>query len=207
MDERGEKRIKQSKSGEPDPKPIHDEGADEVLRDDFAAPPSDLDRVDELPQVVADEHDVGTLHRDCRAGTHRHAHCGLRERGGVIHAVADHGDRFTPTLQLLDVGPLLLRQQLATDLVHLKVGAYCQRHGSRIPREQHRSQPQCAQPAHRFFRLRTQDVGQVDGADHPTSASDQDLGARARRRLDRTDLDGMVREQRTIADEDLPASL
>ena len=48
------------------------------------------DRVGGGAQVAADQGEVAGLDRDVGAGAHREAEIGLRERGGVVDAVADH---------------------------------------------------------------------------------------------------------------------
>jgi hypothetical protein len=53
---------------------------------------ADLDRRRDVDWVGAHEHDVGGLDRDVGAGADRDADVGLRERGRVVDAVADHRD-------------------------------------------------------------------------------------------------------------------
>ena len=48
------------------------------------------DRVGGAAQIAGDEREVGRLDRHVGAGAHRHAQVGLRQRGGVVDAVADH---------------------------------------------------------------------------------------------------------------------
>ena len=60
------------------------------------------DRVGGDPQVAAHQRQVAGLDRDVGAGAHRQAEVGLRERGGVVDAVADHRDDPALVLQPLD---------------------------------------------------------------------------------------------------------
>ena len=53
-------------------------------------------------QVARDERDVGGLDRDVGAGADGEAEVGLRERGRVVDAVADHRDDAALVLQAAD---------------------------------------------------------------------------------------------------------
>ena len=50
-------------------------------------------------EVAAHEREVGGLDGDVGAGADREAEVGLRERGRVVHAVADHGDDVAVVLE------------------------------------------------------------------------------------------------------------
>ena len=63
-----------------------------------------------------EQRDAGALDRDVRAGAHRDADIGGRERGRVVDAVARHRDHAALAPQLLDHGALLIRQHLGLDL-------------------------------------------------------------------------------------------
>ena len=58
--------------------------------------PRQPDGVDRGAQVAAHQGEVAGLDRHVGAGAHRHAEVGLGERGGVVDAVADHGDDAGP---------------------------------------------------------------------------------------------------------------
>ena len=68
-------------------------------------------------EVVADERDVGGLERDVGAGADRDAEVGLRQRGRVVDAVADHGDAprrrpaAAPTLAAFSAGSTSARMR------------------------------------------------------------------------------------------------
>ena len=74
-------------------------------------------RADDAAQVALDQRDAGALHRDVRAGAHRDADVGLRQRGRVVDAVAGHRDDAPLRLQRSARRRLLLRQHLRFDLV------------------------------------------------------------------------------------------
>jgi hypothetical protein len=63
---------------------VVDEGEEEVLPDVRHAGARELSRADDAPQVAAYQGDVGALHGDVRSGSHRDAHLGLGQRGGVV---------------------------------------------------------------------------------------------------------------------------
>ena len=55
---------------------------------------ADLDDLDELGRVAVEVHHVAGFARRLRAGVHRHADIGLRQRRRVVGAVAGHGDEL-----------------------------------------------------------------------------------------------------------------
>ena len=64
------------------------------------------------PQVAAHQREVGRLDGDVGAGAHGEAEVGLGERGGVVHAVADHGHDPALVLEAADDVDLVGRQHL-----------------------------------------------------------------------------------------------
>ena len=70
------------------------------------------DRVGRGPQVAADQGQVAGLDGDVGAGAHGQPEVGLGERGGVVDAVADHGDDPALGLQPLDDVDLVGGQHL-----------------------------------------------------------------------------------------------
>ena len=78
---------------------------------------ADLDDVDELRRVgVEVDHVPGFLGR-LRAGVHRDADVGLRERGRVVGAVAGHRDEAAAPLLLLDERHLLFGRRFGEEVV------------------------------------------------------------------------------------------
>ena len=68
-------------------------------------------------RVGAHEHDVGGLDRDVGARADRDPDVGLREGGGVVDAVADHGDLLALVLESLDIAGLVLGRDLGEHAV------------------------------------------------------------------------------------------
>ena len=68
-------------------------------------------------EVADDEREVARLDRDVGAGAHRDAEIGLRERGCVVHAVADDGDPAPAGLELAHDVDLARRQHAGDDAV------------------------------------------------------------------------------------------
>ena len=61
-----------------------------------------------LVGIAVEVHHVAGFARGLRAGVHRHADVGLGERGGVVRAVAGHGDEMAGGLFVADAFQLLL---------------------------------------------------------------------------------------------------
>ena len=68
-------------------------------------------------RVAFDKDYVGRFDRHVRARTNGNADIGLRERGGVIHAVARHRGDQPAALHLLDLGDLLVGKDLRDDFI------------------------------------------------------------------------------------------
>ena len=71
-----------------------------------------FDGADHVERVALHQHDVGTLHRDIRAGTDCEADIGLGQSRSVVHAVADHADLLALRLEFLDLACLVARQHV-----------------------------------------------------------------------------------------------
>ena len=85
-------------------------------------------------QVAGDEREVGGLDRDVGAGADRQAEVGLRERGRVVDAVADHRDDAALGLQARGRRRPCRRQHLGDDLVDADLGGDGARRSSRCRR-------------------------------------------------------------------------
>ena len=71
----------------------HDHLDPDVLHQVVVEPPPTLDRGDDRGEVVVGEDHLGRVLGDLGAGdAHGHADVGPGQRGGVVHAVAGHGD-------------------------------------------------------------------------------------------------------------------
>ena len=74
------------------------------------------------PQVAADDGEVAGLDGHVGARADGDAEVGLGERGGVVDAVADHGDGVALGLEALDLGDLVAGQHLGHDPVDADLG-------------------------------------------------------------------------------------
>ena len=88
---------------------------------------AEVARLGDAAQVAFHQRDAGALHGDVGAGAHGDADIGLRQRRGVVDAVAGHGHDAPFRLQPLDHLALLLRQHFGLDLVDAELA----RHGVR----------------------------------------------------------------------------
>ena len=80
-----------------------------IVRSDAAGEP---DRVGGGAEVAGDERQVGRLDGDVGAGADRKPEVGLRERGSVVDAVADHRDHLAGLLQAAHSATLSVRADL-----------------------------------------------------------------------------------------------
>ena len=78
---------------------------------------ADLDDLDELRRVGVEVDHVAGLFGRRSAGVHGDADVGLRERGGVVGAVAGHRDELAALLLLADQGHLVLGLGLGEEVV------------------------------------------------------------------------------------------
>src|SRR5208283_2664778 len=80
------------------------------------------DDFDELGGVGIEIDHVAGLAGGLGAGVHGHADVGLGQGGGVVGAVADHGDEFAALLLLADAGQFVLGFGLGDVIVHTGLG-------------------------------------------------------------------------------------
>ena len=111
-----------------------------------------------------DEGEVGRRHRDVRAGAHRDAEIGGRERGGVVDAVADHADRPALALEPSDRVELVLRRDFGEDLRDADLGRDLVGDRCAVAGEQDRFEPELAQVRDRLLGRRLDRVGDGDRA-------------------------------------------
>ena len=118
----GDDRVQQAGDGERDRGDVVGEGPEEVALDRAQGPSREADRVGGGAQVAGDERQVGRLDRDVGAGADREAEVGLRERGRVVDAVADHRHDLARCLQALDLGDLVVRVDLGEHALDADLG-------------------------------------------------------------------------------------
>ena len=76
-----------------------------------------LDGAGDVHEVAAHEYHVGALLGDVGAGADSKAHVGARQGGGVVDAVAHHGDLTARILQLAHVALLVGGKHVGDDLL------------------------------------------------------------------------------------------
>ena len=82
---------------------------------------ADLDDLDQLGRIGVEIDHVARLLRRLRAGVHRNAYVGLRQRGSVVGAVAGHRDQLALALLAPDQVHLVLRLRLRQKVVHARL--------------------------------------------------------------------------------------
>ena len=102
---------------------IVDEGEEQVLPNVAHGGSAEHDRPDDAAEIAFHQRDAGARDRHLGAGAHRDADIGRGQRGGVIHAVAGHGDDAAFGLQATDQGVLVGRQHLGDDFAECPRGA------------------------------------------------------------------------------------
>ena len=78
---------------------------------------ADLDDLDQFRGVIVQVDHVAGLLGGLRTAVHRHAHVGLRQRRGIVRAVAHHGDQFTGPLLAADVFEFILGAGFGDEVV------------------------------------------------------------------------------------------
>ena len=73
---------------------------------------ADLDDLDQLGRIAVEIDHVAGFFRGLRAGVHRQADVGLRQRRRIVGAVAHHRDQLALGLFLADVGELRFGRRL-----------------------------------------------------------------------------------------------
>jgi hypothetical protein len=75
----------------------------------------------QLRRIRVEVNHVARFLRGLRAGVHRHADVGLRERGRVVRAVADHRHHASAGLFLADEREFVLRFRLGEKIIHARL--------------------------------------------------------------------------------------
>ncbi len=158
--------------GQRDEHQVVAEGPAEVLADDPAGGAGQQHRVGDGADAAVDQGDVGGGHRRAGPGGDRDAYVGGGQRGCVVDAVADHGDRAPLTPQFPHEVGLILREQPGP------YGADAGGAGDGVGRcpgvagGQHRLQPEAAEPGDALRAVGAQRVG--DAEQQPQAAIDGD---------------------------------
>ena len=103
--------------GQRDADAVVEQRPEQVLLDVADRGARELDGAGDIHEVAAHEHHVGTLLGDVGAGADGKAHIGARQGGGVIDAVAHHGDLAARVLQLAHVALLVGGQHVGNNLL------------------------------------------------------------------------------------------
>ena len=110
---------------------------------------ANLDDLDQLRRVRIEIDHVARFFRRLRAGVHRHADVGLRQRRRVVGAVAGHRHQLAVGLLALDERHLVLGRRLREEVVHAGFGGD-RRGGERIVAGDHHGldahRPQMREP-------------------------------------------------------------
>ena len=88
--------------GDGDSEGVVDEGEEKILADVAHGGLAQLAGAEDSGEVSFDEGDAAAFHGDVGAGAHGDADVGLREGGGVVDAVAGHGDDSSLLLEFAD---------------------------------------------------------------------------------------------------------
>src|SRR5579884_1494306 len=150
-EENAEKRIQRPRS-QRNAQRVINEREEEVLADVAHDGTAQAAGSRNAPQVTLQERDAGAFDGDIGAAAHGDAHVRLRQRRGVINAVAGHGYDATLALQLPDDLALLLRQDFRLYFVDPKFS--CDRLGSSaaVAGQHHDADPFFVQKPDRFRR-------------------------------------------------------
>ncbi len=138
----GDDRVEQADRGERDRGDVVPERPGEVLLDRAQRGAAEADRVGRRAQVAGDEREVRGLDRHVGARPDRQPEVGLRERGRVVDAVADHRDDAALGLQPPDDRRLVGGEHLGDHLVDADLGGHRAGGGLVVAGQQHRPQPE-----------------------------------------------------------------
>ena len=126
---------------------------------------ADLHDLDELGRIAVEIDHVAGLARRHRAGVHRHADIGLRQRRSVVGAVAAHGDELALGLLVADELELGLRRRLREEIVDAGFGRDGGRGQRIVAGDHHRADAHRAQRREALADAAFDDVLQVNDAE------------------------------------------
>ena len=124
-----------------------------------------------VARVAAHQHDVGRLDGHIRPGADGDAEVGFDQRGGIVDAVADHGDRQSACFISPDLRRLLLRQDLGEELVEAELAGHRLRPPPGIAGQHHQRIPIAFSRGDGLERFLADEIGQGDGADRRVLAA------------------------------------
>ena len=113
---------------------------------------NDADGVGRRRQVASHQRQVRRLDGHVGAGAHGEAEVGLGQGGGVVHAVADHGDDLALALQPAHHVDLVLGQHLGDDVVDADLAGHGPCRPLVVAGEEHRGEAEAAERPHRLGR-------------------------------------------------------
>ena len=133
---------------------------------------ADLDDLDELGGVAVEVDHVAGLLGGLGARVHRDADVGLGQCGGVVGAVAHHGDELAAVLLLADVGELGLGGGLGDEVVD--AGLVGDRLGGQrvVAGDHDDAQAHLPEPGEPLLDSRLEDVLELDDAEDPVVLGD-----------------------------------
>ena len=146
---------------------------------------ADLDDLDQLRRVGVEVDHVAGLLRGGRAGVHRHADVGLRERRRVVRAVAGHRDHPALRLLLLDQRHLRLGRRLGEEVVDAGLLGDLGGGDAVVAGDHHRADAHPAQLVEALAHAALDDVLEVDDAEHVVVPGDDERRAALRGRSGR----------------------
>ena len=139
-----DQRVQVAGGGQREGGDVVAERPEEVALDRRERAAREPDGIRARAQVARDERDVGGLDRDVRAGADREAEIGLRERRGIVDAVADHRDDAALVLQPADDSGLVLGQDVGDHLGDPHLGGDGAGRRGVVAGQEHRPQPERA---------------------------------------------------------------
>ena len=146
----------------------------------------DLNDVEQLGRIAVEIDHVAGFARGLRAGVHRDADIGLRERGRVVRPVTGHGDEMTVGLFVANALEFLFRRRLRHEIVHAGLSRDG-RGGQRIVAgDHHRLDSHLAQVREALLDSAFDDVFELDRAErHHVRGDDQRSAAAMGNFIDR----------------------
>src|SRR6267143_2344257 len=177
-----EDRVQEDAEAHKDARRHRDQGGvveerPEQVRLDLAyGPLAQLDRRDDVPEVVLQEDDPARLHRDIRPAPEGDPDVRLGEGGRVVDPVPDHRDDPASRLELPDLVRLLPGEDLREDLVDAELPRDRLRGPAVVPGEQGDPQPHPLQRGDRGGGVLLQRVRDRDDPRHTSVDREEHRG-------------------------------